>query len=129
MNQHCYSIDVRWGEMDALGHVNNAEYLRYFESARIEWLVDAGHHIANPDSGSVVLQSTCRYFAPVEYPCKLNVLTRLSKVGNTSFTFLHKLVGVADDKLYTEAEVVCVWLDRATGKPQRVPDMIRACLA
>jgi acyl-CoA thioester hydrolase len=128
MNQHQYPVDVRWGEMDALGHVNNAEYLRYFESARIEWMASTGHLIANPDSGSVVLQTTCRYIAPVEYPCQLNVLTILSKVGNSSFTFSHKLVGVADDKLYTEAEVICVWVDRETGKPKRVPDFIRSLL-
>jgi acyl-CoA thioester hydrolase len=128
MTSHKYQIEVRWGEMDALGHVNNAVYLQYFEAARVEWFSTLGHVTGNQTSGPVVLQSNCTYRAPVVFPCRLNVLTQLISVGNTSFALSQSLVGSEDGKDYTEAMITCVWVDRKTGKPVAVPELIRRIL-
>ena len=124
-----YPIDVRWGEMDALGHVNNVVYLQYFEAARIRWFDGFGFVSGNPESGPVVLQSNCTYLKPVVYPCQLQVLTQLQKVGNSSFTLSQTLLGSDDDTLYAEALFTCVWVDRQTGRPARAPDFLRRLLA
>ncbi|WP_101757502.1 thioesterase family protein [Oceanicoccus sp. KOV_DT_Chl] len=114
-NHHEYPIDVRWGEMDALGHVNNTEYLRYFESARVEWFEGMGSHLVGGEVGPVVLKSTTLYHLPVIYPNRLKVVTRVERVGNTSYTLAQQLRGRDDDALYTESDLTCVWVDRVTG--------------
>ena len=129
MTSHPYPIDVRWGEMDALGHVNNVEYLRYFESARVEWLSNIGHITGNPNCGPVVLQSNCTYRKAVVYPCRLNVMTQLQRVGNSSFDLSQCLSGSDDNSVYAEALITCVWVDRKTGRPTPVADYIRQQLA
>ena len=128
MTAHKYPIEVRWGEMDALGHVNNAVYLQYFEAARIAWFDSGELGSANPDNGPVVVQSNCTYHRPVVYPCRLQVLTRLQQVGNSSFVLSQNLHGCSDDTLYAEASITCVWVDRQTGRPARAPDFLRGLL-
>ena len=128
MTVYKYPIDVRWGEMDALGHVNNAVYLQYFEAARIAWFDSMDYVSGNPDHGPVVVQSNCSYHKPVVYPCQLQVVTRLQQVGNSSFVLLQNLCGRSDDTLYAEAHITCVWVDRQTGRPARASDFLRGLL-
>ncbi len=129
-SHHEFPIDVRWGEMDALGHVNNVVYLSYFEAARVEWLASIGHKTGSTVSGPVVLQTTCTYKVPVVYPCQVKVVTRLQKVGNSSFTLSQNIYNRGSgERLYTESVTICVWVDRASGKSLRVPDVIRRALS
>ena len=128
MNQHKFPIDVRWGEMDALGHVNNVEYLRYFEAARIDWFASLGHVIGNPDSGAVILRADCTYLLSAVYPAALQVVTQLKRLGNSSFDLTQRLVDKTESTIYTEAEVTCVWVDRNSQKPIPAPDFIRSLL-
>ena len=66
---------VRWGDMDAMGHVNNTVYFRYLETARIEWMVSVG---CNPDprgQGPVIVNAFCNFYKQLEYPA--DVLLKL----------------------------------------------------
>lgn len=127
-NCHEYPIDARWGEMDALGHINNAEYLRYFETARVTWFASMGYDIMADPQGPVILKLNTTYHLPVVYPCQLKVVSRVTKVGNSSFVVNQQIVGLDDETLYTEAETICVWMDRASNKPTAAPDFVRQLL-
>lgn len=126
---HRMSLPVRWGDMDVLGHVNNAEYLRYFEQSRIEWFGTMGILLTGEGDGPVVLKGTITWLRPVVYPCEIEVRLLAGPVGNTSFRVGGEIVNGRDAaERFSEAEFVIVWTDYATARPMRVPDRVRAAL-
>ena len=68
-------IPVRWGDMDALGHVNNAVYFRYIEQARVNWLDSFGLKVTKGDAGVVVVNAFCNFLKQIAYPADLLVKT------------------------------------------------------
>ena len=124
---HAIRFPVRWGDMDALGHVNNAEYLRYFEQSRIEWFDRLGIRVDGKGDGPVLLKATVTWLRPVVYPCEIEVRVLAGRMGNTSFHVGGEIVNAHDAaERFTEAEYVIVWTDYATARPIRVPDRVRA---
>ncbi|MFA7553408.1 MAG: thioesterase family protein [Spongiibacteraceae bacterium] len=129
-NKTEFSLDVRWGDMDAIGHVNNAVYLSYYESARMDWFEKRGTmRCFDGSTVPVIVQANCSYRVAVVYPCKLNVTTELQKVGNTSFTFKQTLLDRDSGILYSELVTTCVWIDSVSNKSLPVPEFIRQLLA
>jgi acyl-CoA thioester hydrolase len=124
---HSFRLPVRWGDMDALGHVNNAEYLRYFEQSRVEWFGTQGVRFTGEGDGPLLLKGTITWLRPIVYPCEIEVRLLAGPVGNTSFRMGGEIVNGRDAaERFTEAEFVLVWTDLATAKPKRVPDRFRA---
>lgn len=111
-----------------MGHINNVEYLRYFEAARIAWFDYLGLEIGKSDHISVLLKTTSTYLLSVVYPCPLKVVTRLTYVGNSSFVLSQKLLNRDDETLYNDAEFTLVWVERHSNKPRKVPAIIRQLL-
>lgn len=99
MSQHQITIPIAWGDMDALGHVNNALYFRYMESARVAFLIHVGiDRLANDagpcDQGTpgVILQSVqARFRRPVEYPDSLTVSSFVTDIESDRFTLAHEM--------------------------------------
>jgi len=126
--QTTLTFQVQWGDMDALGHVNNTIYFRWFESARIQWFVDAGR--APPSTatgiGPVLATTTCDYLAPVVYPAEVTVGVRVTAVGRTSVTMAYELWRAGRrDELLARATSVVVMIDYATGAKVPVPEELR----
>ncbi|HPB81887.1 MAG TPA: thioesterase family protein [Spirochaetota bacterium] len=82
------TIDVRWSDMDAFGHVNNNMYYRYFETARFAYYEKLGIlDLKRRDNiGPIMAESSCRYLNPLSFPDRLTVGARIQSVGKTSFT-------------------------------------------
>lgn len=117
-------IGVRWRDLDAFNHVNNANYLTYLEEARLQWL----QHVPgwfNEHSMPVLAASEVNYRRPIEWPAQLNVELFCERLGNSSVTIAHRIVNAHDDALYSDGKVVMVWMDPATGKPVPLPQSIR----
>lgn len=126
---HSLKLQVRWGDMDALGHVNNAEYLRYFEQSRIEWLEGLGYRLTGVGPGPILAKASVTYLKPVVYPSEIEVRLHATRVGNTSFTYASDIVNGRDvTERFTEGEFVIVWFDYTTGKSVPVPDALRDLL-
>jgi len=126
---HSLKLQVRWGDMDALGHVNNAEYLRYFEQSRVQWLEGLGYPTNGQGCGPILAKMTVTYLKPVVYPSELEVRIFPARLGNTSFTLASEIVNGRDAaERFTEGEFVIVWLDYAANKSVPVPDKLRALL-
>lgn len=119
---------VQWGDMDALGHVNNTVYFRWFESARIQIFVDLG--MPPPTSttgvGPILATTTCDYLAPVVYPCELTVGVRVTQIGRTSITMAYGLWRAGKpQELFARGTSVVVMLDYETGRKVEVPAELR----
>lgn len=125
-----FPIVVAWGDMDAFGHVNNTVFFRYFESTRIAYmeLIEA----MRPDSlefSPVVASARCDFLASVVYPDTVVGQTRVSKLGNSSFTMEYQLTSQAQQKVVARGEAVIVNIDPATGRGRPVPDDMRRRIA
>jgi acyl-CoA thioester hydrolase len=120
---------VRWGDMDALGHVNNTEYFRYMEQTRIAWFDALGIPILENGFGPVIARATCDFITPITYPATVSVATYLQRLGRSSFTVTHELRPDTDPAaLFATGEVVVVWVDHAQGKSMPLPARVRQAL-
>ncbi len=124
---HVEKFRMRWGDMDALGHMNNTVYLRCLEQARISWFdtmqVDYRTHAEGPVLGSI----TCRYRIPIVYPADLCITLRLGQVRKSSFPLISEIYEESDPaRIYATAEAVMVWIDLKESKSRPLPEWLRA---
>lgn len=121
-----HRLNVRWSDMDANGHVNNAAFFTYFEQTRIEWLQSIAAQTTPDGHGPVVKKTSCTYLLPVSYPATLELRLYLGKPGRTSFpTYSEIWTTGADPAMVAEGEATMVWVHRESGMPQPVPDFMR----
>ena len=118
-------VPLRWSDLDAFNHVNNARYLTFIEQARIEWFESMEEPWITAASAPVIASATLHFRRPIEYPASIFVELFCEKLGNSSVTVGHRIV--ADDgTLHCDGSVVAVWIDRATGRPTALPAGIRS---
>ena len=117
-------IPVRWGDMDAMGHVNNTVYFRYMEQARIGWF-DAlvPEQDAWKSTGIVIVNASCNFKRPINYPGTVEVKVFAGPPGGSSVATYYDLL--VDDILYADGAAVVVFIDMQKQKPIRIPDDIR----
>lgn len=117
------TVALRWSDMDALGHINNSEYLRYLEQARIDFLADAGSAGVPRETGLLVARHEIDYRRPMPYRREpVQIPTWVDRIGTTSFTFGYEIV--ADEVVYARARtvIVCIGSDE---RPVPVPTQLR----
>jgi len=120
------SIQVRWRDLDAYSHVNNATFATYLETARAElWRAHFGGR-TGADTPFVVARLEVDYRRPVTFDHRVAVGVRVEEVRGASFTLAYRVE--ADGELAARARTVHAFVDPATGGPQRVPDEVRAAL-
>jgi acyl-CoA thioester hydrolase len=116
---------IRWGDMDALGHVNNTVYFRFMEQARIEWLYahrNDGSHAGG--TGPVIVNASCTFLVPLVYPGDVEVRMYLGDPGRSSVATHYELD--AQGKRAAEGAAKMVWIDLASGRPVPLPEALRA---
>jgi acyl-CoA thioester hydrolase len=118
------NVPLRWSDLDAFNHVNNARYLTFIEQARIEWLDGIDEPWVSDDYAPVLAQTLLNYRRPIEYPASISVELFTAKLGNSSVTIGHRIVA-ADGTLHCDGHTVAVWIDRRTGKSRPLPDGVR----
>jgi acyl-CoA thioester hydrolase len=124
------TIPVLFGDQDAFGHVNNTVYLRWCETARVEYLVRMGMWPKLPPEGvgPILAALACDYKRPVTYPDTLYVGARVTRIGNSSFRMEHRVVSKALDMVVAHSVTTIVTLDYGRGKPVRVPEECRKAI-
>jgi acyl-CoA thioester hydrolase len=125
------SVEVRWGDMDAMGHVNNTVYFVYLESARVELLHQIGARRAQRTDaqGPALVTTTCDFKRQVVYPATLDVGLRVERIGARSFEIHYGLFLHGADDLVAAARSVNAWIDYTTQRAIALPDDLRAALA
>lgn len=121
-------LAVRWGDLDANGHVNNAKFFTYFEQARIAWLESLNAQNTDDGQGPVIAQTGCSFLRPIPYPATLEILVYSGAPGRSSFPTFYEILGGEERTRYAEGQAVMVWVDRNSGKSQPIPDALRTCL-
>jgi len=121
----CY-IPVRWGDMDAYGHVNNTLYFRYFEEARFQWMLEKGLPLKS-DTHPVVVTIGCTFMRPIFHPETLRIDVFLSEPGRSSFMVTYKVYTAAEPQVpAAEGYSKVVWVSAADGKSVPLPAIVRA---
>jgi acyl-CoA thioester hydrolase len=121
--RHRTSLEVRFRDIDAFGHVNNAVFLSYVEQARIRYLLD----VLQPETGFdrlplILARVELDFRSPIEFGERVTVATRVDHVGRSSFAMGHRMTAGTDDRLVGDVQTVIVTYDYAAAAPMPVPD-------
>lgn len=120
-------IPLRWGDMDAMGHVNNTLYFRYFEIIRIEWLHKLGGAPDPQGQGPVIVNAFCNFIRQLEYPGDVLAKHYVASPGRTSFdTFITLERTDQPGVLYATGGATTVWIDFPKQQSVPLPDWLRA---
>src|SRR5688572_33019342 len=125
---HVERIAIRWGDMDAMGHVNNTVYFRFMEQARIAWfeaLVPPG--TAWRTNGIVIVNASCNFKRALNYPGTLEVKVLVGAPGGSSVPTFYELW--LEDELHADGAATVVFIDMQAQRPVRIPERIRSLLS
>ncbi len=123
-----HAIEPRWRDLDAFGHVNNSNFLTYLEEARIRWFETFGGEWVNEAMAPLLAAVQLNYRAPIDYPASISVELFTQRIGNTSLTVGHRIRSADGGVLHADGHMVMVWVDRATGKPIELPELVLKAL-
>lgn len=127
--KHFLPLQTRWADNDIYGHVNNVAYYGYFDTIVNEYLIASG--ALDIHGGAViglVVETGCKYFAPLAFPQKLEGALRVAKIGNSSVRYELAIFAEGSDKPAAEGHFVHVYVDRETRKSTPLPEGFRKAL-
>lgn len=127
---HEMVIPIRWGDMDAMGHVNNTVYFRYFETVRIDWMHGIGG-APNPNGqGPVIVNAFCNFIRQLEFPGEVLAKHYVASPGRSSFDTYITLERTDDPGVvYASGGAKTVWVDFKAQKSVPLPDWLREIVA
>ena len=120
-------VPVAWGDMDALGHVNNTVYLRWFESARIAyfdrvgWVLESGERGVGP----ILARTQAVFRSALAYPDRVRVGARVTALCEDRFTMLYRVVSEAQGRVACEGDARVVSFDYGAKAKSPLPDAVR----
>ncbi len=119
-------ISIRWGDMDAMGHVNNTLYFRYFEIVRLEWLFKVGAPTDPNGLGPVIVNAFCNFIRQLEFPGDVLARHYVANPGRSSFdTFITLERTDEPGVIYAEGGSKTVWTDFKAQKSAPLPQWLR----
>lgn len=144
-------LSVRWRDLDAFNHVNNAKFLSYLEEARLRWMMAIPGEWLDEHVAPVVAATHVNYRRPIEWPNELVIELFVERLGNTSLTIGHRILRSFDrlrmsgaqslpptrsedersdgEVLYADGHVVMVWIHQKSGRAAPLPEAVRtACV-
>lgn len=126
---HTVRMPIRWGDMDAFGHVNNTVFFRYMEQARIEWMEGRGMSMDGGGEGPVVVNARCTFLRQLKYPGEVEVRTFVASPGRSSFETMVEICRADQpDVLVAEGGAKVVWVNYAEEKSVPLPQSLREML-
>ena len=119
-------MPIRWGDMDAMGHVNNTLYFRFLEVARIEWFGTIGCQVNPQGEGPLIVNAFCNFHQQLEYPGDIVVKTYASDPGRSSFESWATIERVDQEgMIYASGGATTVWVDFPKQKSVPMPEWFR----
>ncbi len=127
--RHFLPLQTRWADNDVYGHVNNVAYYGYFDTIVNEYLIGAGAlDIHDGEVIGLVVETGCRYFAPLEFPQKLEGALRVAKIGNSSVRYELAIFKEGEQSPAAEGHFTHVYVDRKTRRPAPLPQSFKSVL-
>lgn len=124
-----HNLDLRWADNDIYGHVNNAAYYVWWDTALNSFLIEAG--LLDPATGDLrafFVSSTCRYARALRFPGTVEIGFASAAIGNTSLSWRFGTFAPGEDAPSAEGEIVQVCVDRTTERPVPVPELWRTTI-
>jgi acyl-CoA thioester hydrolase len=123
------TIPIRWGDMDAMGHVNNTVYYRYLEIIRLDWLRSINCDFDPRHSGPLIINGFCTFHRQLTYPGDVLAKMYVSDPGRSSFESWCTLERPEEPGvIYTSGGATTVWTNFPAQKSEPMPDWFRALL-
>ena len=120
-------MDVEWGDMDALQHVNNVEYFKYFQKARIAYFEkNNSDNLFTESRISTILASTqCKFIYPLKYPDTIVIGARVDSIANKYFTMKYAVISNNNQRLVAIGDAKVVMFDYEKNKKASIPEVIK----
>ena len=121
---------VQWGDQDALGHVNNIIFLRWFESGRLEYLarIGIGDRPAPEKLASILAAVHCNFRLQITHPDHVWIGAKVARIGRTSIGMEHHIWSETHQALAADGEATVVTFDYQTNQSVPVPDDVRQAI-
>ena len=124
------TVQLRWGDMDAMGHINNTLYFRYMEIARLEWIFSTGASTDLNGEGPVIVNAFCNFLRQLEYPGDVRITVYVAEPGRSSLDSYHTIERTDEPGvLYAEGGAKIVWTDFKSRKSAPLPAWFRSLLS
>jgi acyl-CoA thioester hydrolase len=123
-----YEMDlaIRWGDLDAMGHLNNTSYFRYFETIRIDWLNSIGQVPGPAKEGVVIVNAFCNFYRQIEYPGRVRLKLYASDPGRTTFeTWVTMERSDLPGVVHAAGGATTMWVDFPKQKALELPVWLR----
>jgi len=119
---------TRWGDCDAFGHINNVLFARYYESGRLDYFqrVLGLEAVADAADSLIIADLYVTFERQLHHPCALEVGSRISRLGNSSFDFEAAIFAPGDADAYSTAQATCVWFNFRDNRSLPIPADRRA---
>ena len=122
-------IPIRWGDMDAMGHMNNGSYFRYLETMRIDWMHAIGCRPTPGGEGPVILNAFCNFYHQLVYPGDVHMRMFVSDVREKTFETWGTFARAdAPQLICAEGGATTVWVDFPQQKSAPMPTWMRTLL-
>jgi acyl-CoA thioester hydrolase len=126
---HFLALPTRWMDNDIYGHINNALYYAFFDTAINEYLIaEGGLDITTGAVVAFAAESHCQYLQPLAFPGTIDVGLRVGKLGNSSVRYELAIFKLDEDFAAAVGYFVHVFVDRETQRPVTMPGPIRGAL-
>lgn len=126
-------LDVRWGDLDAFGHVSNVSFLRYIEQCRAAWLESVPSHWQDGEAGPVLANINFNYRRPLLWPARIEISLKPHSPGRSSIRLEHEVhtlnaEGERED-LHADGTTTLVWVEWKKGESIPLPTVLRELAA
>ena len=120
------AMAIRWGDMDAMGHLNNTSYFRYLETCRIDWMHSIGCVPATASEGPIIVNAFCNFYHQLQYPGDVLLRMYTSDPARTTFeTWATMELTTRPGVIYAAGGATTIWVDFASQKAKAMPDWLR----
>jgi acyl-CoA thioester hydrolase len=121
-----FDMPIRWGDMDAMGHVNNTVYFRYMEQCRISWFDALGLSPDPAGTGPVIVNASCDFLRQLEYPGVVRCRQYVGEIGRSSFQTYVDMVRIDEPGIVSASGAArVVWVDFPRRKSVPLPPEVR----
>jgi acyl-CoA thioester hydrolase len=122
---HEIQISVRFGETDALGHINNTSYFIYLEEARIRFFEELGFKLDSRNWNFILASTKCDFLSQGYFNQTLLVKTYVSKIGTKSFQLEHDIICAKTHEQIARGNAIMVYFDFDEQQSNALPDLLK----
>lgn len=124
------TITVRWSDVDIYGHVNNAAYYLYVDTAVNEWLIrEVGSDLRHGADIGIVAETGCRFLREIDFPADVEVGLCVERLGKSSVAYRFGVFVSGDDEARAVGRFVHVYVDRDGRRPSSIPEPVRRAVS